>query len=87
MGGRRGLDYPALRPDPADLEGVTQGRPASLFDYSGHGAWVNHAAKRRLGIGSGVDRVPFCIVEKDRRSGQPGATLPPPSRGKREWPR
>jgi predicted amidohydrolase YtcJ len=82
-----GLDYPALRPDPADLEGVTQGRPAFLFDYSGHGAWVNHAAIRRLGIGSGVDRVPFGIVEKDRGSGQPSATLAPPSRGKREWPR
>ena len=66
-----GLDYPALRPGPADLEGVAQGRPVLLFDYTGHGVWVNQAAMRRLGIGPGVDRVPFGIVERDRGSGEP----------------
>ena len=66
-----GLDYPALRPAPADLDGVTEGRPVFLFDYSGHGAWVNRAAMRRLGIGPEVDRVPFGIVEKDPGSGEP----------------
>ena len=66
-----GLDYPALRPGPADLEGVAQGRPVFLFDYTGHGVWVNHAAMRRLGIGPGVDRVPWGIVERDRGSGEP----------------
>ena len=66
-----GLDYPALRPGRADLEEVTQGRPVFLFDYSGHGAWVNPAAMRRLGIGREVDRVPFGIVEKEPGSGEP----------------
>jgi predicted amidohydrolase YtcJ len=66
-----GLDYPALRPGRADLEEVTQGRPVFLFDYSGHGAWVNPAAMRRLGIGRDVDRVPFGIVEKEPGSGEP----------------
>ena len=42
-----------------------------LFDYTGHGVWVNHAAMRRLGIGPGVDRVPFGIVERDRGGGDP----------------
>ena len=42
-----------------------------LFDYSGHGAWVNPAAMRRLGIGREVDRVPFGIVEKEPGSGEP----------------
>jgi predicted amidohydrolase YtcJ len=70
-----GLDYPALRLAPADLDGVTEGRPAFLFDYSGHGAWVNHAAMRRLGIGREVDRVPFGIVEKDPGSGEPTGFL------------
>jgi predicted amidohydrolase YtcJ len=70
-----GLDYRALRLAPADLDVVTEGRPAFLFDYSGHGAWVNHAAMRRLGIGREVDRVPFGIVEKDRGSGEPTGFL------------
>jgi predicted amidohydrolase YtcJ len=61
-----GLDYPALRPAPADLDGVTQGRPAFLFDYSGHGAWVNREAMWRLGISPEADRVPYGIVEKGR---------------------
>ncbi len=66
-----GLDYPALRPGPADLEGVAQGRPVFLFDYTGHGVWVNQAAMQRLGIGPGVDRVPFGVVQKDPGSGEP----------------
>ncbi len=33
---------------------MTEGRPASLFDYTGHGTWVNQAARRRLGIGREV---------------------------------
>ncbi len=70
-----GLDYPALRPAPADLDGVTQGRPAFLFDYSGHGAWLNRQAMRRLGIGREVDRVPYGIVEKDPGSGEPTGFL------------
>ncbi len=70
-----GLDYPALQPVPADLDGVTGGRPVFLFDYTGHGVWVNQAAMRRLGIGPGVDRVPFGIVEKDPGSGEPTGFL------------
>jgi predicted amidohydrolase YtcJ len=66
-----GLDYPALHPGRGDLDGVAQGRPAFLFDYTGHGVWVNPAAMRRLGIGPGVDRVPFGVVEKDPGSGEP----------------
>ena len=43
---------------------------------------MNHAAKRRLGIGSGVDRVPFALWEKDRRSGQSKRHIASPSRGR-----
>ena len=77
-----GLDYPALRPGPADLEGVAQGRPVFLFDYTGHGVWVNHAAMRRLGIGPGVDRVPF-----EHRGAGTGAagSRPGSSPGTRSW--
>jgi predicted amidohydrolase YtcJ len=70
-----GLDYPALRPASADLDGVTQGRPAFLFDYSGHGAWVNRTAMRQLGIGREADRMPYGIVEKDPVSGEPTGFL------------
>jgi len=66
-----GLDYPALRPGPADLEGVVQGRPALLFDYTGHGLWVNGAAMRQVGIGPETDSVPFGIVERDPVSREP----------------
>jgi predicted amidohydrolase YtcJ len=66
-----GLDYPALRLSLEDLEAVSEGRPVFLFDYSGHGVWVNQAAMQRLGIGPGVDRVPFGIVERDPGSGEP----------------
>ncbi len=70
-----GLDYPALRPGPEDLEGVAQGRPVLLFDYTGHGLWVNPSAMRRLGIGPAVDRVPFGVVEKDPGTGEPTGFL------------
>jgi predicted amidohydrolase YtcJ len=70
-----GLDYPALRPGPADLDGVAAGRPVFLFDYTGHGVWVNQAAMRRLAIEPGVNRVPFGIVEKDLGSGAPTGFL------------
>ena len=66
-----GLDYAAIRPGPGDLDGVTGGRPAFLFDYSGHGAWVNGAAMRRLGISATADRVPFGVIDKDPRTGEP----------------
>jgi hypothetical protein len=70
-----GLDYEAIRPGPADLDGVVQGRPAFLFDYSGHGAWLNHAAMRRLGIGPGTREVPFGLVETDPDTGAPTGFL------------
>jgi predicted amidohydrolase YtcJ len=70
-----GLDYPALRLGAADLDGVTHGRPAFLFDYTGHGVWVNHAAMQRMGIGRSADRVPFGIVEKDPVTGEPTGFL------------
>ena len=66
-----GLDYPALRPGPADLDGVSEGRPVFLFDYTGHGVWLNHQAMGQLGIGPGTSRVPFGIVDADPASGQP----------------
>jgi predicted amidohydrolase YtcJ len=66
-----GLDYPALRPAAGDLDGVTGGRPALLFDYSGHGLWLNPAAMRRLGIGPGTGAVPFGVAERDARTGEP----------------
>ncbi len=70
-----GLDYPALRPAPADLDGVTQGRPAFLFDYTGHGVFVNREAMRRLGIDRDVARVSYGIVDKDPGSGEPTGFL------------
>jgi predicted amidohydrolase YtcJ len=70
-----GLDYPALRPAPADLDGATQGRPAFLFEYTGHGAFVNPAAMLRLGVDRDTDRVPFGVVEKDPGSGEPTGFL------------
>jgi hypothetical protein len=70
-----GLDYPALRLAATDLDGVTHGRPVFLFDYTGHGVWVNHAAMQRMGIGRDVDRVPFGIVEKDPVTGEPTGFL------------
>jgi len=70
-----GLDYPALRPGRDDLEGVAGGRPVFLFDYTGHGVWVNQAAMQRLGIGPGVDWVPFGVVDKDPGSGEPTGFL------------
>jgi predicted amidohydrolase YtcJ len=70
-----GLDYPALRLAPADLDEVTDGRPAFLFDYTGHGVFVNRQAMLRLGIGREVASVPYGIVEKDRGSGEPTGFL------------
>jgi predicted amidohydrolase YtcJ len=70
-----GLDYPALKPGPTDLDGATRGRPAFLFDYTGHGVWVNPEAMRRLGIGRGVARVPYGIVETERSTGEPTGFL------------
>ena len=70
-----GLDYPALRPGRGDLEGSVQGRPVFMFDYTGHGVWMNQRAMQRLGIGPGVDQVPFGVVEKDPGSGEPTGFL------------
>ncbi len=70
-----GLDNPAVRLGPADLETVTGGRPAFLFDYSGHGAWLNRAAMDRLGIGPASERVPFGVVGRDPGSGEPTGFL------------
>ena len=70
-----GLDYPALQPTPADLDTVTQGRPAFLFDYTGHGVFVNREAMRRLGIDRDVERMPYGIVEKEPGSGEPTGFL------------
>jgi predicted amidohydrolase YtcJ len=70
-----GLDYPALLLGPDDLNEVTQGRPAFLFDYTGHGVFVNRAAMRRLGIGREVASMPYGIVEKDHASGEPTGFL------------
>ncbi len=66
-----GFDYPAIRPGADDLDEVSGGRPVLLFDYTGHGLWLNRAAMARLGIGRGVDQVPFGVVEKDPATGEP----------------
>ena len=71
-----GLDYPNLRLVAGDLDGVTAGRPAFVFDYTGHGALVNHAAMPLLGVTGSVDRVPFGIVEKDPDTREPTGFLP-----------
>jgi len=48
-----GLDFPNPRPVAGDLDGVTAGRPAFVFDYTGHGVLVNHAAMPLLGVTRG----------------------------------
>jgi predicted amidohydrolase YtcJ len=70
-----GLNYPALGPDAAGLEGLVQGRPAFLFDYSGHGAWASRTALARMGIDRDTDRVPFGVVDKDPATGEPTGFL------------
>jgi hypothetical protein len=69
-----GLDYPALRPGAGSLDDAAGGRPVFLFEYSGHCVWVNDAARQRLGIGAGTDRMPFGVVERDPR-GEPTGLL------------
>jgi predicted amidohydrolase YtcJ len=49
---------------------VTGGRPAFLTSYDGHTVWMNRPALERFGIGRGVERVPFGVVELDER-GEP----------------
>ncbi len=69
------LDHATVRLTVDDLDGVLQGRPAFIFDYSGHGVWVNRAAMDRLGITRDVIRLPYGVVEKDQRSGEPTGFL------------
>jgi predicted amidohydrolase YtcJ len=70
-----GLDYQSLRLTIDDLDGVLLGRPAIIFDYSGHGLWINLEGMRRLAISRQVDRVPYGVVEKDPYTGDPTGFL------------
>jgi predicted amidohydrolase YtcJ len=54
-----------------DLEGLTGGRPAFLFSYDVHNAWLNRAAMAAFGIDRDTDAVPFGHVSKDPDTGEP----------------
>jgi predicted amidohydrolase YtcJ len=58
-----------------DLEGVTGGRPALLFSYDVHTAWMNREAMAAFGIEPGVRSVPFGHVRADPVSGDPTGFL------------
>jgi predicted amidohydrolase YtcJ len=70
-----GFNYGAIgegrMPTAEDLEGATGGRPAFIFTYDVHNAWLNRQAMDRFGITSQTERVPFGIVEKDPVKGEP----------------
>jgi hypothetical protein len=47
-----------------DLEGLTGGRPAFLFSYDVHNAWLNREAMAAFGITREIGSLPFGHVEK-----------------------
>jgi predicted amidohydrolase YtcJ len=70
-----GWNYSAMpggrMPTWEDLEGLTAGRPALLFSYDVHTAWLNREAMAVFGIGRDTDSLPFGRVEKDPSTGEP----------------
>jgi predicted amidohydrolase YtcJ len=53
------------------LEGRTRGLPAFLFSYDVHTVWLNREAMARLGVTSDADRLPWGLIHKDPRTGEP----------------
>ncbi|HEX5017489.1 MAG TPA: amidohydrolase, partial [Actinomycetes bacterium] len=64
-----GFDYSALpearHPRLSDLDGVGNGRPIMILDYSVHAALLNQAALDAFGIGAGSGDVAWGTVERD----------------------
>lgn len=54
-----------------DLEGLTGGRPAFLFTYDVHNAWLNREAMQAFGISRDTDTLPWGHVRKDPDDGEP----------------
>ncbi len=54
-----------------DLEGLTGGRPAFLFTYDVHNAWLNHEAMEAFGITRDTDMLPWGRVRKDPADDEP----------------
>jgi predicted amidohydrolase YtcJ len=60
-----GLDYTALpnhSGSAADLDGLTDGRPAAVLSYDVHSLWLNTAALERLGVDRHHTSLPFGVA-------------------------
>src|SRR5579872_7013642 len=66
--------FPGGLPTAADLDAVTDGRPAFLPNRDHHSAWVNTEALRRAGIDASTPDPIDGRIERDQ-SGQPAGTL------------
>jgi len=58
-----------------DLEVATGDRPAFLVSYDAHTVWLNRAALKKLGIDGATARLPYGVVDKDPRTGEPTGIL------------
>ena len=66
-GGGWALDhFPTSGPRKEDLDAITGGRPAFLFNRDVHGAWVNSAALELAGIDASTPDPPDGYFERDR---------------------
>lgn len=68
-----GLDYTALpghAGTAADLDRLTDGRPAAVFGYDVHTLWLNTAAMTRLGVDRDHTSLPFGVAATDQ-AGEP----------------
>jgi predicted amidohydrolase YtcJ len=75
VGGGWALEhFPGGAPRREDLDTVTGGRPAFLFNRDVHGAWVNTAALDRAGIDAATPDPPDGRYERDP-DGRPGGML------------
>ena len=74
-----GWNYSAMPggrlPTAADLEGLTDGRPAFLIAYDSHTVWLNRSALKQLGITRRTARLPYGEVFKNPRTGEPTSIL------------
>ncbi|HET9974637.1 MAG TPA: amidohydrolase family protein, partial [Streptosporangiaceae bacterium] len=66
--------FPGGLPVAADLDAVTDGRPAFLPNRDHHSAWVNTEALRRAGIDASTPDPVDGRIERDE-AGQPAGTL------------
>jgi predicted amidohydrolase YtcJ len=70
-----GWNYAAIpggrMPTADDLNGVAGHRPAFLSSYDAHTVWLNREALARLGVGVGVDRLPWGRPVLGERTSEP----------------